>query len=146
MQAGGGVICGAEIQGTDLVLVGVEQTEEGGYCLVPNICTKLGLADGKDQATVKDFSRAVAAFIRNHNVRQIALRGRNPSGQFAGGPASFKIEGIVQCLDDCFVEIIMPVSVSAAQRRYKFVVPSDLFRYRESAFLTGCAALAKKSA
>jgi hypothetical protein len=144
-MTGANVICGADIQSNDLILVGVEQDQEGKCVLVSEVCAKLALVDGKDQATVRHFSRAVAAFVRNHNVKQIALRGRNNVGQFAGGAASFKIEGIIQCLDECVVEIIMPTTVSSAQRKHSFAKPPGMFKYQENAFLTGRAALVKTS-
>ena len=83
------MICGADVQGSDLILVGVAQDREGGFVLVPEVFAKLTLADGKDQATVRGFSGAVAAFVRNHNVREIALRGRNTSGQLCRSPGQF---------------------------------------------------------
>ncbi|BBU60389.1 hypothetical protein MSC49_03240 [Methylosinus sp. C49] len=135
-------VCGADIQSRDLVLVSVDKNEDGTFSIVENACTKIQLA-GDDQETVRGFRRALAGFIRSHDVRRISLKGRNTNGKFAGGAVGFKIEALVQSLEECDVMIMMPTTIASQVRRHTLTAPESLYKYQHGAYLTASATLVK---
>ena len=62
---------------------------------------------------------------------------------FAGGPTSFKIEGIIQLLDNGDVFFLSPQTISAANKKHSFDLPNSLNKYQHEAFLTARAVITK---
>jgi hypothetical protein len=73
----------------------------------------------------------------------VAVKKRVKKGEFAGGPTTFKIEGVLQLLKECHVELISAQTIVAQNRRHSFPAPTSLNKYQAEAFRTACAALAK---
>lgn len=135
-------ICGADIQGRDLVLVSVDRDGDGDFAVISDACTKLSL-NGDDQETVRVFLRALAGFSRHHGLQRMAIRGRGTVGKFAGGAISFKIEGLIQSLEGCTVTILMPTTIAAQVRKCNLTSPGELYKYQHDAYFTACAAIMK---
>ncbi|MBY0569089.1 MAG: DUF3010 family protein [Hyphomonadaceae bacterium] len=124
-------VCGADISGSDLVLVTVNQD---GATLSQDkaASTKLSLSDSNDQAEVRAFFSALQSFVRDHSIAHILVRGRVSRGQFAGGATGFKIEGYLQLIDRCEVRILAPASI-AAKRRKSSLKLTPTYRYQSDA-------------
>ncbi len=89
--------CGIELKGNDAVLVCI-RTIVDGYELVTSKTKKIGLALPDDQQAVRLFASSIADFIDSNEIRKIGIKERARKGKFAGGPSSFKMEGIIQTL------------------------------------------------
>jgi Protein of unknown function (DUF3010) len=133
-------LAGAAIRGDELVLVTVIRSE-ADLTIEGSASIKLKLNGGANQESVRAFFSAVAGFVRNNNIDRVVVKGRQAKGQFAGGPTSFKIEGLLQVLENCKIDILMPATIAAAVKRHNFSLPTDAFKYQKDAFETACCAL-----
>ena len=88
-------VCGIDIKGNNAILSCLEGDKDG-YVLIAESTRKIGLEDSKSQEDVRGFSRAINAFFEEMNFDKVAIKARGEKGRFAGGPTSFKIEGLIQ--------------------------------------------------
>lgn len=95
-------ICGIEIKGSEALLA-VASLQAGSPVHVGLATKKIGLEDDEDAAQVKAFAAQVKAFVSEHGIERLAIKKRSKKGDFAGGPTTFKIEGVLQLLDNCVV-------------------------------------------
>jgi hypothetical protein len=102
---------------------------------------KLPLKNDENSEHVRSFVELIRGFARDNGLDSIAIKKRNKKGEFSGGPITFKIEGLIQSIDDCEVELLAAQTISAANRKHHFEVPETLKKYQHEAFLTACAAL-----
>lgn len=58
---------------------------------------KIALDDDDEAANVKAFAAQVKAFVQENAIERIAIKKRSKKGEFAGGPTTFKIEGVFSC-------------------------------------------------
>ena len=91
----------------------------------------------------KAFAAQLAAFVSAHGITRIAIKKRSKKGEFAGGPTTFKIEGIIQLLDHCDVQLLSPQTLTAQFKKHAFDLPASLNKYQHDAYKTACAALLK---
>jgi hypothetical protein len=131
---------GAAISGDELVLVTVV-CSEAGLSIERSASIKLRLNGGTDQESVRAFFSAVAGFVRNQNIDHVVVKERKARGRFAGGPTSFKIEALLQVLENCKIEILAASTIAAAAKRNNFGLPRDAFQYQKDAFETACCSL-----
>lgn len=104
---------------------------------------KIALEDDDEAANVKAFAAQVAAFISENGISRLAIKKRSKKGEFAGGPTTFKIEGVFQLLD-CDVTLLSPQTINAQNKKHNFELPSTLNKYQHEAYKTACSALLKK--
>ena len=105
---------------------------------------KIALDDDEDAASVKAFAANLAAFVKAQGISRIVIKKRSKKGEFAGGLTTFKIEGILQLLDDCDVQLLSPQTLNAQFKKHAFELPATLNKYQHEAFKAACAALLKK--
>lgn len=136
-------ICGIEIKGSEALLA-VASLDAGQPVHVGVPTKKIGLEDDEDAAQVKAFAAQVRAFVSEHGIGQLAIKKRSKKGDFAGGPTTFKIEGVLQLLDNCTVELVSPQTVSAQAKKHNLELPGTLNKYQHEAYKSACAALLKR--
>lgn len=108
-----------------------------------NATKKIALDDDEDAASVKAFAAQMAAFVKANAITRIVIKKRSKKGEFAGGPITFKIEGLIQLLDDCEVQLLSPQTLNAQYKKHAFDLPASLNKYQHEAFKAACAALLK---
>jgi hypothetical protein len=74
-------------------------------------------------------------FVRNNHINTIVLKKRAKKGQMAGGAVSFKLEALIQLNGIAEVVFVSGQGIAAANKRNPFVIPDELRRYQEDAFL-----------
>jgi len=134
--------CGIEIKGAEAILA-IAQLNDGQFLHVQAETKRIALADDDDSANVRSYADLIAGFMRDRKISHIAVKKRAKKGDFAGGPTTFKIEGVIQLLKECRVELISAQTIAAQDRRHSFPSPTSLNKYQVEAFRTACAALAK---
>ncbi len=92
-------VCGIEIRGNEAILT-VAETKAQSITHLPIETKKIAFADDDDSNHVKSFFSLIKDFVHNNHIDRIAIKKRGRKGGFAGGPTSFKIEGIIQLLDN----------------------------------------------
>lgn len=135
-------VCGIEIKGSEAIIA-IAHLQDGEFLHVPTETKRIALAGDEDAANVRSFADLVAGFMRDRKILKIAVKKRVKNGQFAGGSITFKIEGVLQLLKDCSVELVSAQTIAAQDRRHSFPVPASLNKYQAEAFRTACAALAR---
>ena len=132
-------ICGIEIKGSEAIFALVTPHLEH----VAVATKKLALDDDEEAASVKAFAANLAAFVKAQGITRMVIKKRSKKGEFAGGPTTFKIEGILQLLDDCDVQLLSPQTLNAQFKKHAFELPATLNKYQHEAFKVACAALLK---
>ncbi|WP_432754718.1 DUF3010 family protein [Pseudomonas sp. WMBT8] len=133
-------LCGIEIKGSEAIIA-VATLDLAHVALATK---KIALEDDDEAANVKAFASQVAAFVRDNAITRIAIKKRSKKGEFAGGPTTFKIEGVLQLLDGVEVTLLSPQTINAQNKKHDFALPATLNKYQHEAFKTACSALVKK--
>ena len=133
-------LCGIEIKGSEAIIAVAAQ--DLTHVALPS--KKIALDDDDEAANVKAFASQVAAFVRDNGITRIAIKKRSKKGEFAGGPTTFKIEGVLQLLDGVEVTLLSPQTINAQHKKHNFELPVTLNKYQHEAFKTACSALVKK--
>jgi hypothetical protein len=136
-------ICGIEIKGSEAIIA-VAAVDNLALSHVALATKKIALADDDEAANVKAFAHQVAAFVRDNGITRIAIKKRSKKGEFAGGPTTFKIEGVFQLLDGVEVTLLSPQTINAQNKKHDFALPTTLNKYQHEAFKAACSALMKK--
>ncbi|KJK14137.1 DUF3010 family protein [Pseudomonas sp. NPDC087612] len=136
-------ICGIEIKGSEALLA--VATLDGASPVHLALATKkIALEDDELADSVKAFARQARAFIAEQGISHLAIKKRSKKGDFAGGPTTFKIEGVLQLLDNCEVELVSPQTISAQAKKHDLELPASLNKYQHEAYKSACALLLKR--
>ena len=135
-------ICGIDIKGSEAIFALATQGPDGLQHLA-TASKKIALDDDENALNVKAFAAQVTAFVKTNAITRIAIKKRSKKGEFAGGPTTFKIEGIIQLLDDCEVQLLSPQTLNAQFKKHAFELPASLNKYQHDAYKAACAALLK---
>jgi hypothetical protein len=134
-------VCGVEIKGSDAIVVVIDGTKDD-FEIIDTGVQKIKLGDSNESEDVKIFNEKFHLFVRNNNINKIGIKKRNTKGRFAGGAASFKIEGIIQLSKDSIVELIAPVSISSTIKKLPPPSANQLFEYQKGSYETAYVFLA----
>ena len=133
-------ICGIEIKGSEAIFALATQGANG-LEHITLATKKIALEDDEDAANVKAFAAQIAAFVQANGITRIAIKKRSKKGEFAGGPTTFKIEGILQLLDNCDVQLLSPQTLNAQFKKHAFELPASLNKYQHDAYKAACAVM-----
>ncbi|QIH11390.1 MULTISPECIES: DUF3010 family protein [unclassified Pseudomonas] len=136
-------ICGIEIKGSEAIFA--LASLQGGTLEHQAIAVKkIALEDDDEAANVRTFAAQVRDFVRKQGITRIAIKKRSKKGEFAGGPTTFKIEGVFQLLENCEVTLLSPQTLTAQHKKHGYELPASLNKYQHEAYKAACAALLKK--
>lgn len=135
--------CGIEIKGSEAIIA-VASLDQPGLSHIALSTKKIALDDDDEAANVKAFAAQVQAFVTDNGIERIAIKKRSKKGEFAGGPTTFKIEGIFQLLEGCEVTLLSPQTINAQNKKHDFALPTTLNKYQHEAYKAACSALMKK--
>ena len=136
-------LCGIEIKGSEAIIA-VASLNNQTLTHVALATKKIALEDDDDAANVKAFATQVKAFVQDNAIERIAIKKRSKKGEFAGGPTTFKIEGVFQLLEGVEVTLLSPQTINAQNKKHNFDLPATLNKYQHEAFKTACSALIKQ--
>ena len=137
------IICGIEIKGSEAIIA-VASLDNQGLTHVALATKKIALDDDDEAANVKAFAAQVKAFVQANGITRIAIKKRSKKGEFAGGPTTFKIEGVFQLLEGVEVTLLSPQTINAQYKKHTFDLPATLNKYQHEAYKTACSCLMKK--
>ncbi|MFK3792145.1 DUF3010 family protein [Pseudomonas piscis] len=133
-------ICGIEIKGSEAIFA--LASLQGGTLEHQAIAVKkIALEDDDEAANVRTFAAQVRDFVREQGITRIAIKKRSKKGEFAGGPTTFKIEGVFQLLENCEVTLLSPQTINAQYKKHGYELPASLNKYQHEAYKTACTAL-----
>lgn len=137
-------VCGVEIKGSEAIFA-VAHLAEGKLSHIPTETKRIALADDDTAANVRSFAEVVAGFLRDNNLSHVAIKKRGKKGEYAGGPTTFKIEGVFQLIKECHVDLLSAPTIAAQDRKHIFPSPESLNKYQLEAFRAGCASLVQRA-
>lgn len=126
-------VCGVDLRSNSAIVV-VLDGDKDSYQLVNTGTSKIELNDPDNQTEIRNFFTSIKAYVQNNNIEKIVIKKRQAKGKFAGGPVSFKIEGLFQLLDSAIVILVSPPSIAAKMKKENPDLPSGLFAYQTEAF------------
>jgi hypothetical protein len=133
-------ICGIDLASHDAIVVVLDGTRTS-WKVVDSDVRKVSLLDDEDAVQVRVFQKAVSSLVKHHGVHQIVIKKRGKKGKFAGGPVSFKMEGVIQLIDTCDVVLLAPQAIASVSKKYIHEIPDELKQYQRDAFFTALAGL-----
>ena len=136
-------LCGIEIKGSEAIIA-VASLNNQTLTHVALATKKIALEVDDDAANVKAFAAQVKAFVQDNAIDRIAIKKRSKKGEFAGGPTTFKIEGVFQLLEGVEVTLLSPQTINAQNKKHNFDLPATLNKYQHEAFKAACSALIKQ--
>ena len=135
--------CGIEIKGSEAIIA-VASLDNQALTHVALATKKIALEDDDEAANVKAFAAQAKAFVQANGITRIAIKKRSKKGEFAGGPTTFKIEGVFQLLEGVEVTLLSPQTINAQNKKHTFDLPATLNKYQHEAYKTACSGLMKK--
>ena len=136
-------LCGIEIKGSEAIIA-LAALDNQALTHVALATKKIALDDDDEAANVKAFAAQVKAFVQDNGIQRIAIKKRSKKGEFAGGPTTFKIEGVFQLLEGVEVTLLSPQTINAQNKKHTFDLPATLNKYQHEAYKTACSYLMKK--
>ncbi|AZE80995.1 DUF3010 family protein [Pseudomonas synxantha] len=136
-------LCGIEIKGSEAIIA-LATLDNQALTHVALSTKKIALDDDDEAANVKAFAAQVKAFVQDNGIQRIAIKKRSKKGEFAGGPTTFKIEGVFQLLEGVEVTLLSPQTINAQNKKHTFDLPATLNKYQHEAYKTACSCLMKK--
>lgn len=135
--------CGIEIKGSEAIIA-LAALDNQALTHIPLTSKKIALDDDDEAANVKAFAAQVKTFVQDNGIQRIAIKKRSKKGEFAGGPTTFKIEGVFQLLEGVEVTLLSPQTINAQNKKHTFDLPATLNKYQHEAYKAACSALVKK--
>ena len=135
--------CGIEIKGSEAIIA-LAALDNQALTHIALTTRKIALDDDDEAANVKAFAAQVKAFVQDNGIQRIAIKKRSKKGEFAGGPTTFKIEGVFQLLEGVEVTLLSPQTINAQNKKHAFDLPATLNKYQHEAYKTACSCLMKK--
>ena len=133
-------ICGVELKGSEAILALIDIGVNVDIVIHVDLTTKkIPLGNTDSVVQVKSFQGTFESFCLDNSVDKVCIKKRNKKGEFAGGPNTFKMEGIIQASAVPEVILVSPQTISAMQKRDEIYFPPDLNKYQHTAYLTGLA-------
>ena len=119
---------GIEIKGS--TIIGVLTDGERIYDF-PN---KIDLKDSYDSEEIRKLQNQLKEVFTESDLDSIIIKKRMEKGKFAGGAASFKLEGVIQLSTDKPVSFIAGTQINAFQKKNSIDL-SAVKKYQEQAYL-----------
>ncbi len=136
-------VCGCEISAQEVRLAVVQLDDLGKVEMLRLKTTRIEIADDTSETDLRALLASLQAFAREHQIDTFVIKTRAKKGKMAGGAVSFKIETLIQLVEDCDTRFVSPVALSNFAKKEIEAYPEKLLVYLKNAFLAGAYALTK---
>lgn len=133
---------GIEIKGSDCICILISG-DKNNFTL-ETFPKKIGISDSYNSEEIKSFFNELNTLMTSEGLNCIAVKKRNEKGKFAGGPLSFKMEGLIQLASDCEVTFYSGAQINAMIKSLETDTVS-LNKYQMQAYFTAVKCLHDKS-
>jgi hypothetical protein len=110
-------VLGIELAGNDAVVALLEY-QMGMFYLPECRARKLNCRNPDNVEDLRYFQKSVAKLVEDYQINQIVIRERMKKGRFAGGANGFKLEAVIQLLDNCTVSLMNSATQKAIAKKY----------------------------
>ncbi|WP_319381513.1 DUF3010 family protein [Thiomicrorhabdus sp.] len=129
-------VLGVELTGNDAVVALVEYSN--GMFYLPECRARRVECRNPDSAgDLRYFQKSIAKLIEDYKVDQLVIRERMKKGKFAGGANGFKLEAVIQLIDNCEVLLMTGTTQKAIFKKYPMTIPfaeTGLKKFQQGAF------------
>jgi len=129
-------ICAVELKSNNAILTILKNNE-----YIDLKIKKITIENDENQEDIRIFCNEFLLFLEQNEVEKIVIKKRAKKGNFAGGPVTFKMEGLIQLNPLCDVELIASQAISSFERKNSIDFPENLKKYQEGSYLTALAYL-----
>lgn len=136
-------VCGCEISAQEVRLAVVQLNDEGKIEMLRLKTTRIELADDTSETDLRGFLASLQEFAHENQIDTFVIKTRAKKGKMAGGAVSFKIETLIQLVEDCDTKFVNPVALSNFAKKRVEAYPEKLLVYLKNAFLAGAYVLTK---
>ncbi|MCK4742757.1 MAG: DUF3010 family protein [Sulfuriflexus sp.] len=134
-------ICGVDLTGSDAVIC-LLFLENKLFDLPDCRVRKLTLQKKHSREDLQNFQFTFAKLMRDYKIDEIVIRERMPTGKFAGGAISFKLESAIQLISDIDVTILSATQIKSALKENPLPIPfeeTELKVFQKQAFTAAYA-------
>ncbi|MEY8120279.1 DUF3010 family protein [Falsihalocynthiibacter sp. BN13B15] len=136
-------ICGCEISAQEVRLAVVYYDEDGQPAKLPIGTTRIEISDDTSDAELKFCLAQLQAFADEHKIETFIIKSRARKGKMAGGPATFKLETLIQLVDGTKTRFVHAATLAAFSKKEIQGYPDKLPVYLKNAYVTGVYGLSK---
>ena len=128
-------ICGLSIDSNKLnIIILHQEIENSEYSFFEIKTKKIQLIDETDQFSIRAFYDEFRKIILENNVSQIGVKKRLHKGKFSGGAISFKIEAIIQMINNVNVVLLSGKTIAKSTKELK--IDTRVLKYQYEAYKT----------
>lgn len=138
-------VCGCEISAQEVRVAVVYHDEEGQLAKLPLKTTRIEVSDDTSDDDLKSCLAEMQAFAVENNVDTFVIKSRARKGKMAGGPATFKLETLLQLVDGTDTRFVHTATLAAFSKKEINDYPDKLPVYLKNAYVTGVYGLTKGS-
>lgn len=138
-------ICGCEISAQEVRLAVVYYDDNAQFAKLPLMKTRIEISDDTNDEEVKACLAEMQIFADEHKIDTFMIKSRARKGRMAGGPATFKLETLLQLVNGTNTEFVHAATLAAFSKKEIKVFPDKLPVYLKNAYSTGVYGLTKLS-
>ncbi|MDP2520848.1 DUF3010 family protein [Shimia thalassica] len=138
-------VCGCEISAQEVRVAVVYYDEDGQITKLPVAQTRIEIADDTSDEDLKSCLAEMQAFAVEHEVDTFVIKSRARKGKMAGGPATFKLETLLQLVDGTKTKFVHAATLAAFTKKEIDGYPDKLPVYLKNAYAAGVYGLKKAS-
>ena len=134
---------GIEISGNDANIALVEYQNDMFYMPECRV-RKVNCRNPDNNSDLKYFQKSIRKLVEDYKIDGIVIKERMKKGKFAGGANGFKLEAVMQLIENCDVQLMQTTTLNAILKKYPILFnfsETGLKKFQESAFKTAFAAL-----
>lgn len=129
-------VCGVELKANNAIFSVFEKSDDDIVIYIDLKIKKITLDDDEKQEDIFEFSKQLNLFLQENQIKKIFIKKRAKKGNFAGGPVTFKMEGLIQLNQVCETVLVSSQTISSFEKKNIIEFPKELKKYQESAYLT----------
>lgn len=139
-------VCGVEIKSNEAIFVLMDM--DNGLIGLPDCRTvRLQLTKDNLQEQIQKFHFTLQKLMADYKVQHVVIKERPQKGKFAGAAVGFKIETVLQLLDDVQTHILNGTEQKEILKRNPLAVDyadTGLKGFQQNAFMTAYAFVMKR--
>ena len=136
-------VCGCEIAAQEVRVAVVTFDDAGQVAKLPMAKTRIEISDDTSDADLKSCLAEMQAFAIEHEVDTFVIKSRARKGRMAGGPATFKLETLLQLVDGTDTKFVHAATLAAFSKKEIDGYPDKLPVYLKNAYTAGVYGLRK---
>lgn len=136
-------VCGCEISAKEVRVALVYRDESGKPAKIPLRLTRIEISDDTSDDDIRSCLAEMQAFAAQHKIDVFVIKSRARKGKMAGGPATFKLETLLQLVDGTKTRFVHAATLAAFSKKEIDVYPEKLPVYLKNAYVAGVYGLTK---